>query len=63
MTEIRAFNHEMFGELQVLVENGEIYFPATDVAIILGYTNPHKAIKDHCKEKGGNDSFSPYSRW
>ncbi|WP_368492754.1 BRO family protein [Geobacillus thermodenitrificans] len=52
MTEIRVFNHEMFGELQVLVENGEIYFPATDVAIILGYTNPHKAIKDHCKEKG-----------
>lgn len=52
MTEIRAFNHEMFGKLQVLVENGEIYFPATDVAIILGYTNPHKAIKDHCKEKG-----------
>jgi len=52
LTEIRVFNHEMFGELQVLVENGEIYFPATDVAIILGYTNPHKAIKDHCKEKG-----------
>ncbi|MGG3823191.1 BRO family protein [Geobacillus thermodenitrificans] len=61
MTEIRVFNHEMFGELQVLVENGEIYFPATDVAIILGYTNPHKAIKDHCKEKGVTIRSAPTS--
>lgn len=52
MSKIQVFNHQMFGELQVLVENGEVYFPATDVANVLGYTNPHKAIKDHCKEKG-----------
>ena len=52
MNQLQVFNHEMFGELQVLMENGEVYFPATDVASILGYTNPHKAIKDHCKEKG-----------
>ena len=28
------------------------YFPATDVAKVLGYTNPTKAVRDHCKEDG-----------
>jgi prophage antirepressor-like protein len=52
MSNIQTFKHEMFGEIQVLVENGEVYFPATEVASILGYSNPHKAVRDHCKEKG-----------
>jgi prophage antirepressor-like protein len=52
LNNIQIFKHAMFGELQVLVENGEVYFPATEVASVLGYTNPHKAIRDHCKEKG-----------
>ena len=29
--------------------NGKPYFVATDVATALGYTNPRKAISDHCK--------------
>ena len=33
-------------------EKGKVWFPATEVAEMLGYKNPHKAILDHCKEHG-----------
>ena len=45
--------NEKFGELEVYVdEKGKVWFPATEVAEILGYKNPQKAIRDHCKEAG-----------
>jgi prophage antirepressor-like protein len=34
-----------------LKDNKE-YFPATEIAVILGYSNPRKAILDHCKKDG-----------
>jgi anti-repressor protein len=50
---IRIFNHEAFGEVQVFInESGDVEFAGTEVAIKLGYTNPLKAINDHCLEKG-----------
>jgi prophage antirepressor-like protein len=52
MSNIQVFNHEMFGELQVLVENGNVYFPATEVAKTLGYSNTSDAIIKHCKKDG-----------
>lgn len=50
--ELQIFNHDGFGELEILVENGKEYFPATDIAKILGYKNPQKAVRDHTKEDG-----------
>lgn len=38
-------------------EDGNVWFVAKDVATALGYTNPQKAVRDHCK--GVNDSFTP----
>lgn len=52
MNQLQVFNHEMFGELQVLVENGNVYFPATEVAKTLGYSNTSDAIIKHCKKDG-----------
>lgn len=52
MNKLQTFGHEMFGELQVLVENGNVYFPATEVAKLLGYSNPHDAISKHCRTEG-----------
>lgn len=49
----------MFGNLEVLIKDGKEYFPATDVAKILGYSNPHKAIRDHCKSEGVNETLAP----
>lgn len=46
------FKDSEFGELGLLVENDKVYFPATQCAKILGYSNPYDAIKRHCKSEG-----------
>lgn len=46
------FESEDFGKLKILVINGKIYFPAMQVARILGYKNPHDAVIRHCLEDG-----------
>ncbi|MED1559945.1 phage antirepressor [Bacillus paramycoides] len=59
MNELKKFSHSMFGNLEMLIKDGKEYFPATDVAKALGYSNPHKAIKDHCKSEGVNETLVP----
>lgn len=49
MNDLKVFSSSEFGELGVLTIDGKEYFPATACAKILGYTNPKKAIIDHCK--------------
>lgn len=52
MTEnkIEIFKNEEFGTVRTLTIDGEPYFVAKDVAEILGYSNPLKAIRDHVDE-------------
>lgn len=50
--ELKVFENEKFGELEILIENGKEYFPATEVAKILGYKDPNKAINTHCRKDG-----------
>lgn len=57
--ELKVFENSEFGELGVLVVDGKEYFPATECAKMLGYKNPHKAIKDHCKIEGVNEMLVP----
>lgn len=47
--ELKVFKDSEFGELGLLTINNKEYFPATACAKILGYSNPQKAIRDHCK--------------
>lgn len=49
---MKVFNHEQFGDLTILVLDNKEYFPATDVASKLGYSDPYKAVSQHTKEKG-----------
>lgn len=46
--ELEIFNNEEFGSIRTLTENDVILFCASDVAKALGYTNPSKAVGDHC---------------
>lgn len=57
MNDLKVFSNSDFGELGVLIIDGKEWFPATQCAKILGYTNPQKAIRDHCK--GVNKMFTP----
>lgn len=49
MNELQIFNSGEFGEIRTIEINGKPYFVGTDVAKALGYSNPRKAILDHCK--------------
>ena len=49
MNELKVFENSQFGKLNIMIIDGKEYFPATDCAKVLGYTNPQKAIRDHCK--------------
>lgn len=52
MNELQVFQNSQFGNLEILTIEGKEWFPAIQVAEILGYTNPHKAVRDHTKERG-----------
>ena len=57
---IQLFEHEEFGEVRVVMIDGEPWLVGKDVATALGYTNPQKALRDHVpdKYKTVNDSFT-----
>lgn len=52
MSKLTIFENKKFGSVRTIEENGKVIFCGTDVASSLGYTNPQKAIKDHCKKDG-----------
>lgn len=52
MNELKVFQNSEFGELGILTIDGKEFFPASQCAKILGYSNPYDAIKKHCKEDG-----------
>ena len=49
MNELHIFKNETFGEIRTVEINGKPYFAASDIIKALGYTNPSKAVKDHCR--------------
>ena len=44
----RIFENEKFGKIEVLFKDDQFYFPAIEIAEILGYKNPRDAVKRHC---------------
>ena len=55
----QIFNFEQ-NEVRTVLVNNEPYFVGKDVADVLGYSNPQKAIRDHVdlEDKTQNDSFT-----
>ena len=50
MNDLQIFKSDKFGEIRTLEdESGKVLFCGSDVAKALGYTNPNKAINDHCR--------------
>ena len=56
--QIEIFQNEEFGQVRTLMINGEPYFVGKDVAEILGYANPRKAIIDHVDEEDKTDGVT-----
>lgn len=47
--QLQVFNHEQFGDVRIIEEDGKVLFCGSDVAKALGYANPRKALHDHCR--------------
>ncbi|MDS3883786.1 MULTISPECIES: phage antirepressor [Staphylococcus] len=52
MNELQVFQNSQFGDLEILTIEGKEWFPAIQVAEILGYTNSYDAITRHTKKRG-----------
>lgn len=50
MNDIKIFEKREFGTMRTFTDNdGKLWFCGSDVAKSLGYSNPNKAINDHCR--------------
>ena len=57
-TEIQTFNFHDSPLRTLTDENGEPWFVGKDVAMILGYTNPRKALIDHVDDEDKTDGVT-----
>ena len=49
--ELQVYSNKMFGSVRTTTINGIPYFAGKDVAEILGYSNPRKALADHVDDE------------
>ena len=49
MNNLQIFNNKEFGSIRTINIDGKPWFVANDIANALGYSNPRKAVSDHCK--------------
>ena len=60
MNELKIFKNSEFGEIRTVEIGGKPWFVGKDVAEVLGYSNPQKAVRDHIDDddKTLNESFT-----
>lgn len=66
MNEIKIYEHPKFGQLRMILIDGQPWFVGKDVTLALGYRNASKAISDHvdaedkaitkCYSRGGEQN-------
>lgn len=62
MNNLQIFDSPDFGQIRTIQQNGEPWFVGKDVADILGYNNPRKAITDHVDEEDRQKKNVPTSQ-
>lgn len=62
MNDIKIFESSEFGNVRTLEgANGDVLFCGADIAKALGYSNPSKALSDHCRKEGITKRYTPTS--
>lgn len=51
MNKVKVFKNEQFGSIRTMEHEDSVWFVGKDIAGILGYTNPTKAMQDHVDEE------------
>lgn len=61
MNDLQIFKNEQFGEVRVISQNNEPWFVGKDIALLVGYANPRKALLDHVsiEDKGVTKCDTP----
>ena len=59
MNQLKVFENPKFGKIRTVEVKGEPWFVGKDVALVLGYQNPSKALADHVdfEDKLNNESL------
>lgn len=57
MNKIMKFDNPEFGSVRTVCIDGEPWLVGKDVALILKYSNPQKAIRDHVDIEAGDSGF------
>ena len=57
ISNLKTFENKNFGKLTVIEKDGEFFFIANEVATMLGYVNPRKAVYDHVDDESGLHSL------
>lgn len=55
---MQVFSNPAFGQIRTLTINDEPWFVGKDVATVLGYSNPRKAMIDHVDEEDKTDGVT-----
>lgn len=58
MNNLQIFKSEKFGSIRTVEVNNEAYFVGKDIADILGYSNPRKALADHVDAEDKTDGVT-----
>lgn len=58
MNQIQVFNNPEFGSIRTVEINNEPWFVGKDVAEVLGYSNPRKALADHVRDNHKMDGVT-----
>lgn len=61
MNELQIFNHPDFGQVRTVTINDEPWFVGKDVAQVLGYSNPSKAVISHVDDEDKRFEMLPIS--
>lgn len=56
--ELQVFSNAEFGSVRSIMVNDEPFFVGKDVAEILGYSNPRKALADHVDDEDKMDGVT-----
>lgn len=58
MNELKVFENAEFGAIRTVEQGGEPWFVGKDVAEVLGYSNPRKALLDHVDDEDKSDGVT-----
>ena len=59
MNQLQTVSNAMFGNVEIVMIDGKAWFGATQVAKALGYAEPEKAIRTHCRKQGVSEMDTP----